>query len=178
MNLWGFGGVLCVFEVKVSVYFLCCRRCPHLGVCRPVPHHCVAEVSSENLRTCFQIVNAYLYLSATEFLQVSYWHRLLKHWTALPLTSLIYYQNYAESLCRSFCDLLSDITNEGQVQVLKVRLLDTCQFDFEPFEMCEPFRSTLGCLFRMIIKCTVTLMAGLNVAFSQLKTLFVHMLFS
>lgn len=55
------------------------------------------ELSSENLRTCFQIVNAYLYLSATEFLQ-----------------------NYAESLCRSFCDLLKDITNEGQVQVLKV----------------------------------------------------------
>lgn len=55
------------------------------------------ELSSENLRTCFQIVNAYLYLSATEFLQ-----------------------NYADSLCRSFCDLLKDITNEGQVQVLKV----------------------------------------------------------
>lgn len=55
------------------------------------------ELSSENLRTCFQIVNAYLYLSATEFLQ-----------------------NYAESLCRSFCELLKDITNEGQVQVLKV----------------------------------------------------------
>uniref|UniRef100_A0AAQ4P8I1 Importin-11 n=1 Tax=Gasterosteus aculeatus aculeatus TaxID=481459 RepID=A0AAQ4P8I1_GASAC len=28
------------------------------------------ELSSENLRTCFQIVNAYLYLSATDFLQV------------------------------------------------------------------------------------------------------------
>ncbi|KAG7491028.1 importin-11 [Solea senegalensis] len=55
------------------------------------------ELSSENLRTCFHIVNAYIYLSATEFLQ-----------------------NYAESLCRSFCDLLKDITNEGQVQVLKV----------------------------------------------------------
>uniref|UniRef100_A0A3Q2ZDI5 Importin-11 n=1 Tax=Hippocampus comes TaxID=109280 RepID=A0A3Q2ZDI5_HIPCM len=55
------------------------------------------ELSSENLRTCFQIVNAYLYLSPTEFLQ-----------------------NYAESLCQSFCELLKDITNEGQVQVLKV----------------------------------------------------------
>ncbi|KAJ8285217.1 hypothetical protein GJAV_G00023640 [Gymnothorax javanicus] len=55
------------------------------------------ELSSENLRTCFQIINAYTYLSATEFLQ-----------------------NYAESLCRSFCDLLKDITTEGQVQVLKV----------------------------------------------------------
>lgn len=29
-------------------------------------------------------------------------------------------QNYAESLCQAFCDLLKDITNEGQVQVLKV----------------------------------------------------------
>uniref|UniRef100_A0A673ZGF6 Importin-11 n=1 Tax=Salmo trutta TaxID=8032 RepID=A0A673ZGF6_SALTR len=55
------------------------------------------EMSSENLRTCFQIVNAYIYLSATDFLQ-----------------------NYAEGLCRSFCNLLKDITNEGQVQVLKV----------------------------------------------------------
>ncbi|KAG7481216.1 hypothetical protein MATL_G00064160 [Megalops atlanticus] len=55
------------------------------------------ELSSENLRTCFQIINAYTYLSATEFLQ-----------------------NYAEALCRSFCDLLKDITTEGQVQVLKV----------------------------------------------------------
>uniref|UniRef100_A0AAR2L778 Importin-11 n=1 Tax=Pygocentrus nattereri TaxID=42514 RepID=A0AAR2L778_PYGNA len=56
-----------------------------------------AELSSENVRTCFQIVNAYTYLSATEFLQ-----------------------NYGEGLCRSFCELLKDITNEGQVQVLKV----------------------------------------------------------
>uniref|UniRef100_A0A3B3TBZ9 Importin-11 n=1 Tax=Paramormyrops kingsleyae TaxID=1676925 RepID=A0A3B3TBZ9_9TELE len=55
------------------------------------------ELSSENLRTCFQIINAYTYLSATEFLQ-----------------------NYAEGLCRSFCELLKDITMEGQVQVLKV----------------------------------------------------------
>uniref|UniRef100_A0A8C4S8Y6 Importin-11 n=1 Tax=Erpetoichthys calabaricus TaxID=27687 RepID=A0A8C4S8Y6_ERPCA len=55
------------------------------------------ELSSENLRTCFQIVNAYVFLSATEFLQ-----------------------NYAVSLCQSFCDLLKDITTEGQVQVLKV----------------------------------------------------------
>uniref|UniRef100_A0AAZ3SSZ7 Importin-11 n=1 Tax=Oncorhynchus tshawytscha TaxID=74940 RepID=A0AAZ3SSZ7_ONCTS len=55
------------------------------------------EMSSENLRTCFQIVNAYIYLSATDFLQ-----------------------NYAEGLCRCFCNLLKDITNEGQVQVLKV----------------------------------------------------------
>nr|XP_057925549.1 importin-11 isoform X1 [Doryrhamphus excisus] len=55
------------------------------------------ELSSENVRTCFQIISAYLYLSPTEFLQ-----------------------NFAESLCQSFCDLLKDITNDGQVQVLKV----------------------------------------------------------
>uniref|UniRef100_A0AAY5F177 Importin-11 n=1 Tax=Electrophorus electricus TaxID=8005 RepID=A0AAY5F177_ELEEL len=55
------------------------------------------ELSSENVKTCFQIISAYIYLSATEFLQ-----------------------NYAEALCRSFCDLLKDITMEGQVQVLKV----------------------------------------------------------
>uniref|UniRef100_A0AAY4ANN1 Importin-11 n=1 Tax=Denticeps clupeoides TaxID=299321 RepID=A0AAY4ANN1_9TELE len=55
------------------------------------------ELSSENLRTCFQIINAYTYLSASEFLQ-----------------------NYAEALCKSFCDLMKDITMEGQVQVLKV----------------------------------------------------------
>ncbi|KAI7797680.1 putative importin-11, partial [Triplophysa rosa] len=55
------------------------------------------ELSSENVRTCFQIINAYIYLSATDFLQ-----------------------NYAEALCRSFCELLKDISTEGQVQVLKV----------------------------------------------------------
>uniref|UniRef100_A0A673H757 Importin-11 n=1 Tax=Sinocyclocheilus rhinocerous TaxID=307959 RepID=A0A673H757_9TELE len=54
------------------------------------------ELSSENVRTCFQIINAYIYLSATDFLQ-----------------------NYAEALCRSFYELLRDITTEGQVQVLK-----------------------------------------------------------
>uniref|UniRef100_A0A8B9JDJ1 Importin-11 n=1 Tax=Astyanax mexicanus TaxID=7994 RepID=A0A8B9JDJ1_ASTMX len=55
------------------------------------------ELSTENVKTCFQIVNAYTYLSASDFLQ-----------------------NYGEGLCRSFCELLKDITNEGQVQVLKV----------------------------------------------------------
>uniref|UniRef100_A0A672QDE3 Importin-11 n=1 Tax=Sinocyclocheilus grahami TaxID=75366 RepID=A0A672QDE3_SINGR len=55
------------------------------------------ELCSENVRTCFQIINAYIYLSATDFLQ-----------------------NYAEALCRSFYELLRDITTEGQVQVLKV----------------------------------------------------------
>ncbi|KAM7077415.1 importin-11 isoform 2-T2 [Ciconia maguari] len=55
------------------------------------------ELSSENLKNCFKIINAYIFLSSSEFLQM-----------------------YAADLCRSFCDLLKDITTEGQVQVLKV----------------------------------------------------------
>uniref|UniRef100_A0ABM5FTV4 Importin-11 isoform X2 n=1 Tax=Pogona vitticeps TaxID=103695 RepID=A0ABM5FTV4_9SAUR len=55
------------------------------------------ELSSENLRTCFKIINGYIFLSPSEFLQV-----------------------YATELCKSFCEILKDITTEGQVQVLKV----------------------------------------------------------
>ncbi|XP_051847133.1 importin-11 isoform X1 [Antechinus flavipes] len=55
------------------------------------------ELSSENLRTCFKIINGYIFLSSTEFLQT-----------------------YAVGLCQSFCELLKEITTEGQVQVLKV----------------------------------------------------------
>ncbi|NXN07176.1 IPO11 protein, partial [Indicator maculatus] len=55
------------------------------------------ELSSENLKNCFKIINAYIFLSSSEFLQM-----------------------YADDLCRSFCELLRDITTEGQVQVLKV----------------------------------------------------------
>ncbi|KAM9263124.1 importin-11 isoform 3-T4 [Morus bassanus] len=55
------------------------------------------ELSSENLKNCFKIINAYIFLSSPEFLQM-----------------------YAADLCRSFCELLKDITTEGQVQVLKV----------------------------------------------------------
>ncbi|XP_054042582.1 importin-11 isoform X4 [Rissa tridactyla] len=55
------------------------------------------ELSSENLKNCFKIINAYIFLSSSEFLQM-----------------------YAADLCRSFCELLEDITTEGQVQVLKV----------------------------------------------------------
>ncbi|NXB18435.1 IPO11 protein, partial [Rhagologus leucostigma] len=55
------------------------------------------ELSSENLKNCFKIINAYIFLSSCEFLQM-----------------------YAADLCRSFCELLKDITTEGQVQVLKV----------------------------------------------------------
>ncbi|XP_074241699.1 importin-11 isoform X3 [Saimiri boliviensis] len=55
------------------------------------------ELSSENLRTCFKIINGYIFLSSTEFLQT-----------------------YAVGLCQSFCELLKEITTEGQVQVLKM----------------------------------------------------------
>ncbi|NXK42776.1 IPO11 protein, partial [Piprites chloris] len=55
------------------------------------------ELSSENLKNCFKIINAYIFLSSSEFLQM-----------------------YATDLCQSFCELLKDITTEGQVQVLKV----------------------------------------------------------
>ncbi|XP_060151796.1 importin-11 isoform X3 [Globicephala melas] len=55
------------------------------------------ELSSESLRTCFKIINGYIFLSSTEFLQT-----------------------YAVGLCQSFCELLNEITTEGQVQVLKM----------------------------------------------------------
>ncbi|XP_015674236.1 importin-11 [Protobothrops mucrosquamatus] len=55
------------------------------------------ELSSENIRTCFKIINAYLFLSSSEFLQI-----------------------YSSDLCRSFCEILKNVTTEGQVQVLKV----------------------------------------------------------
>ncbi|PKU38021.1 importin-11 isoform x2 [Limosa lapponica baueri] len=55
------------------------------------------ELSSENLKYCFKIINAYIFFSSSEFLQL-----------------------YATDLCQSFCELLKDITTEGQVQVLKV----------------------------------------------------------
>uniref|UniRef100_A0A667X1S1 Importin-11 n=1 Tax=Myripristis murdjan TaxID=586833 RepID=A0A667X1S1_9TELE len=83
------------------------------------------ELSSENLRTCFQIVNAYIYLSATEFLQ-----------------------NYAEALCRSFCDLLKDITNEGQVQVLKVVEI---ALKVSPILGAHMFQPLLPAVFRGIV---------------------------
>uniref|UniRef100_A0A3P8WKW3 Importin-11 n=1 Tax=Cynoglossus semilaevis TaxID=244447 RepID=A0A3P8WKW3_CYNSE len=83
------------------------------------------ELSSENLRTCFQIVNAYIYLSATEFLQ-----------------------NYAESLCHSFSDLLKDITNEGQVQVLKVVEI---ALKVSPILGAHMFQPLLPAVFRGIV---------------------------
>ncbi|XP_043919759.1 importin-11 [Protopterus annectens] len=55
------------------------------------------ELGSENVKTCLQIINGYLFLVSSEFLQT-----------------------YATAICHSFCDLLKDITHEGQVQVLKV----------------------------------------------------------
>ncbi|XP_075955079.1 importin-11 isoform X2 [Anarhichas minor] len=83
------------------------------------------ELSSENLRTCFQIVIAYLYLSATDFLQ-----------------------NYAESLCRAFCNMLKDITNEGQVQVLKVVEI---ALKVSPVLGAHMFQPLLPAVFRGIV---------------------------
>uniref|UniRef100_A0A2K6LZ65 Importin-11 n=3 Tax=Cercopithecidae TaxID=9527 RepID=A0A2K6LZ65_RHIBE len=51
------------------------------------------ELSSENLRTCFKIINGYIF-----------YHQ----------------RNFTVGLCQSFCELLKEITTEGQVQVLKV----------------------------------------------------------
>uniref|UniRef100_A0A8P4G6L7 Importin-11 n=1 Tax=Dicentrarchus labrax TaxID=13489 RepID=A0A8P4G6L7_DICLA len=100
-----------------------------LSSCFFLPPACLHQfsnlMSSENLRTCFQIVNAYIYLSATEFLQ-----------------------NYAESLCRSFCDLLKDITNEGQVQVLKVVEI---ALKVSPILGAHMFQPLLPAVFRGIV---------------------------
>ncbi|MBN3312396.1 IPO11 protein, partial [Atractosteus spatula] len=83
------------------------------------------ELSSENLRTCFQIINAYVYLSSTDFLQ-----------------------NYAEALCQSFCELLKDITTEGQVQVLKVVEI---AIKVSPMLGAHMFQPLLPSVFRGII---------------------------
>ncbi|XP_008934683.1 PREDICTED: importin-11, partial [Merops nubicus] len=55
------------------------------------------ELSSENVKNCFKIINAYIFLASSEFLQ-----------------------SYASDLCHSFCELLKDVNSEGQVQILKV----------------------------------------------------------
>lgn len=82
-------------------------------------------MSSENLRTCFQIVNAYIFLSSSEFLQ-----------------------NYAAALCQSFCELLKDITTEGQVQVLKVVEI---AIKVNPALGTHMFQSLLPSVFRGVI---------------------------
>uniref|UniRef100_A0A5F8GIC7 Importin-11 n=1 Tax=Monodelphis domestica TaxID=13616 RepID=A0A5F8GIC7_MONDO len=83
------------------------------------------ELSSENLRTCFKIINGYIFLSSTEFLQT-----------------------YAVGLCQSFCELLKEITTEGQVQVLKVveNVLKV-----NPTLGPQMFQPILPCVFRGII---------------------------
>ncbi|ELK31209.1 Importin-11 [Myotis davidii] len=84
------------------------------------------EQSSENLRTCFKIINGYIFLSSTEFLQT-----------------------YATGLCQSFCELLSDITTEGQVQVLKV--VENA-LKVNPVLGSQMFQPILPCVFRGIIE--------------------------
>ncbi|XP_010073518.1 PREDICTED: importin-11-like, partial [Pterocles gutturalis] len=83
------------------------------------------ELSSEYLKNCFKIINAYIFLSSSEFLQM-----------------------YAADLCQSFCELLKDITTEGQVQVLKVveNVLKV-----NPVLGPQMFRTLLPSVFRGII---------------------------
>ncbi|XP_027627606.1 importin-11 isoform X1 [Tupaia chinensis] len=84
------------------------------------------ELSSENLRTCFKIINGYIFLSSTEFLQT-----------------------YAVGLCQSFCELLKEITTEGQVQVLKV--VENA-LKVNPVLGPQMFQPILPCVFRSIIE--------------------------
>ncbi|XP_070791965.1 importin-11 [Pituophis catenifer annectens] len=84
------------------------------------------ELSSENLRICFKIINAYLFLSSSEFLQI-----------------------YSSDLCRSFCEILKDVTTEGQVQVLKV--VENV-FKVNPVLGPEMFQSLLPSVVRGIIQ--------------------------
>lgn len=97
-----------------------------------------------------------------------YWLKWLsQHWTrtlwiTLPplplLLRRVYLQNYAEALCRSFCNLLKDISNEGQVQVLKVlclagsykaslRLPVSLPLSYMPVPGAFPFHLFVVCLF-------------------------------
>uniref|UniRef100_A0A8C5THE4 Importin 11 n=1 Tax=Malurus cyaneus samueli TaxID=2593467 RepID=A0A8C5THE4_9PASS len=82
-------------------------------------------LSSENLKNCFKIINAYIFLSSSEFLQM-----------------------YAADLCRSFCELLKDITTEGQVQVLKV---EKCPEKQNPVLGPQMFQPLLPSVLRGII---------------------------
>lgn len=83
------------------------------------------ELGSENVKTCFQIINGYLFLASSEFLQT-----------------------YATAICHSFCELLKDITNEGQVQVLKV--LENV-LKVSPVLGAQMFQPLLPSVFRGVI---------------------------
>ncbi|XP_006876255.1 PREDICTED: importin-11 [Chrysochloris asiatica] len=84
------------------------------------------ELSSESLRTCFKIINGYIFLSSTEFLQT-----------------------YAMGLCQSFCELLKEITIEGQVHVLKV--VENA-LKVNPVLGPQMFQPILPCVFSGIIE--------------------------
>uniref|UniRef100_A0AAA9SUE2 Importin-11 n=1 Tax=Bos taurus TaxID=9913 RepID=A0AAA9SUE2_BOVIN len=84
------------------------------------------ELSSESVRTCFKIINGYIFLSSTEFLQT-----------------------YAVGLCQSFCELLKEITTDGQVQVLKV--VENA-LKVNPVLGPQMFQPILPCIFRGIIE--------------------------
>uniref|UniRef100_A0A8C2PBN2 Importin-11 n=1 Tax=Capra hircus TaxID=9925 RepID=A0A8C2PBN2_CAPHI len=84
------------------------------------------KLSSESVRTCFKIINGYIFLSSTEFLQT-----------------------YAVGLCQSFCELLKEITTDGQVQVLKV--VENA-LKVNPVLGPQMFQPILPCIFRGIIE--------------------------
>ncbi|XP_076859386.1 importin-11 isoform X2 [Brachyhypopomus gauderio] len=83
------------------------------------------ELSSENVKTCFQIITAYMYLAGSEFVQ-----------------------SYGETICTSFCDLLKDITIEGHVQVLKVVEVS---IKVSPALSSQAFQSVLPAVFRGVL---------------------------
>lgn len=62
----------------------------------------VLELSSENLRTCFHIVNGYIYLSATEFLQVRHNKRTLGIHITLILARYTVIIHVGMLICISF----------------------------------------------------------------------------
>uniref|UniRef100_A0A8C4NCP5 Importin-11 n=1 Tax=Eptatretus burgeri TaxID=7764 RepID=A0A8C4NCP5_EPTBU len=57
----------------------------------------IIDLGSENQKMCFQIITGYILLAPTQFLQ-----------------------SYGRVLCNVFCNLLSDISSEGLVLILKV----------------------------------------------------------
>lgn len=95
-----------VFPLRCVFYFLiaCICTCP-LVKCIIV--FFVPELSSENMRTCFQIVNAYLYLSATDFLQVTH-TRLITMVYNFPLFMFTFKYIFfpPTELCRVFVSFL------------------------------------------------------------------------
>lgn len=143
-------------------------------------HRCVAEVSAENLRTCFQIVNAYLYLSATEFLQVSDLHLLKCPYQSLNIgVSLSDFSHLLPELCRVVVQVLlrpakwhykrgTSSSSKGTIArhfSLKLLSVKTCTFTSLEFKCTVDKRSPCVHLEMPISEwtnCTIILMSGVN----------------